>query len=63
MFVDCRKIDNDKYQGTTWQIRFKLDNVDRGSSYKLRVAIASATFSELQVLISIKGVHYSILVH
>ncbi|TYH12046.1 hypothetical protein ES288_A06G035000v1 [Gossypium darwinii] len=47
-----RKIDTNKYQGTTWQIRFKLDNVDQGSSYKLRVAIASATFSELQVRIS-----------
>ncbi|KAA3476601.1 rhamnogalacturonate lyase B-like [Gossypium australe] len=47
-----RKIDTNKYQGTTWQIRFKLDNVDQASSYKLRVAIASATFSELQVRIN-----------
>ncbi|KAG8491902.1 hypothetical protein CXB51_015209 [Gossypium anomalum] len=46
------KIDTNKYQGTTWQIRFKLDNVDQGSSYKLRVAIASATFSELQIRIN-----------
>ncbi|GMI77359.1 hypothetical protein like AT1G09890 [Hibiscus trionum] len=45
-------MDNNNYQGTTWQIRFKLDNVDQSSSYKLRVAIASATFSELQVRIN-----------
>lgn len=47
--MHCRKTDNNKYQGTTWQIKFKLDNVDQINSYKLRVAIASATLSELQV--------------
>lgn len=45
-----RKKDDNTYQGTTWQIKFKLDNVNKSSgSYKLRVALASATFSELQV--------------
>ncbi|XP_022768502.1 rhamnogalacturonate lyase B-like isoform X2 [Durio zibethinus] len=44
-----RKIDDNKYQGTTWQIKFKLDNVDHSNSYQLRVAIASANLSELQV--------------
>ncbi|XVF36558.1 hypothetical protein REPUB_Repub19eG0067900 [Reevesia pubescens] len=47
-----RKTDNNKYQGTTWKIKFKLDNVDQSNSYKLRVAIASATLSELQVRIN-----------
>lgn len=45
-----RKKDDNTYQGTTWQIKFKLENVNKSSgSYKLRVALASATFSELQV--------------
>ncbi|XVE55639.1 hypothetical protein DITRI_Ditri03aG0174600 [Diplodiscus trichospermus] len=47
-----RKMDNNKYQGTTWQIKFKLDNIDQSNSYKLRVAIASATLAELQVRIN-----------
>ncbi|GAV85402.1 Rhamnogal_lyase domain-containing protein [Cephalotus follicularis] len=46
-----RKKDN-KYQGTTWQIKFKLDHVDRSNTYKLRVAIASATLAELQVRVN-----------
>ncbi|KAL6012684.1 hypothetical protein ACLOJK_003173 [Asimina triloba] len=44
-----RKIGDNKYQATTWQIKFELDTVDRIRAYKLRVAIASATYSELQV--------------
>lgn len=47
-----REMDNKTYQGTTWQIKFKLDHVDRNSSYKLRVAIASATLAELQVRVN-----------
>ena len=47
-----RKKDGNTYQGTTWQIKFKLDKVNKKGSYKLRIAIASATFSELQVLIT-----------
>ncbi|KAJ0086597.1 hypothetical protein Patl1_08700 [Pistacia atlantica] len=46
-----RKKDNNTYQGTTWQIKFTLDDLDQSSTYKLRVAIASATFSELQVVL------------
>lgn len=49
-----RKKDNNTYQGSTWQIKFKLDDLDQSSTYKLRVAIASATFSELQVYITSK---------
>lgn len=44
-----RKKDGKTYQGTTWQIKFKLDTVDQSGTYKLRVAIAEATLSELQV--------------
>ncbi|KAG1361069.1 putative rhamnogalacturonate lyase B [Cocos nucifera] len=44
-----RKTDQNSYQPTTWQIKFHLDGVDQSESYKLRVALASATLSELQV--------------
>ncbi|EEF35025.1 lyase, putative [Ricinus communis] len=47
-----RKKDDNTYQRTTWQIKFKLDNVDKNGIYKLRVAIASATVAELQVRIN-----------
>ncbi|XP_068656080.1 uncharacterized protein [Aristolochia californica] len=42
-----RKKDN-TYVPTTWQIKFNLDTIKQGT-YKLRVAIASATLAELQV--------------
>jgi hypothetical protein len=48
--LSCRRKEDDTQVGTTWQIKFKLDKVDRNSSYKLRVAIASATLAELQVM-------------
>ncbi|KAL6978067.1 rhamnogalacturonan endolyase [Sarracenia purpurea var. burkii] len=47
-----RKINDNTYQGTTWQIKFKLDNVDQKGNYKLRVAVASATLAELQVRVN-----------
>ncbi|KDO81266.1 hypothetical protein CISIN_1g042458mg [Citrus sinensis] len=47
-----RKKDNNTYQGSTWQIKFELDDVNQSSTYKLRVAIASANLSELQVRIN-----------
>ncbi|KAL8494755.1 hypothetical protein ACS0TY_025558 [Phlomoides rotata] len=40
------------YQGTTWQIKFVLDNVNQSGMYKLRVAIASASLAELQVRVN-----------
>ncbi|KAK4559995.1 hypothetical protein RGQ29_008972 [Quercus rubra] len=52
-YAQCtRKKDSNAYQGTTWQIKFNLDNVDRNATYKLRVALASATLSELQVRVN-----------
>ncbi|KAB5568800.1 hypothetical protein DKX38_002593 [Salix brachista] len=47
-----RKKDDNTYQRTTWQIKFNLDEVDQNGTYKLRVALASATISELQVRIN-----------
>ncbi|CAN0838725.1 Rhamnogalacturonate lyase [Linum grandiflorum] len=47
-----RKLPDGTQVGTTWQIKFRLDRVDRGSSYKLRVALASATLAELQVRVN-----------
>ncbi|CAK9313024.1 unnamed protein product [Citrullus colocynthis] len=44
-----RKTENGTYKGTTWQVKFKLDNVDNEATYKLRVALASASLAELQV--------------
>ncbi|XP_019174845.1 PREDICTED: uncharacterized protein LOC109170266 [Ipomoea nil] len=47
-----RKKEDGTYQGTTWQIKFKLDNVHQGGTYKLRMAIASSTLAELQVRVN-----------
>nr|XP_010907787.1 probable rhamnogalacturonate lyase B [Elaeis guineensis] len=44
-----RKTKQNSYQPTTWQIKFHLDSVNQSGNYKLRVALASATLSELQV--------------
>ncbi|XP_058081553.1 uncharacterized protein LOC131229565 isoform X2 [Magnolia sinica] len=44
-----RKKDDKSYQPTTWQIKFTLDAVIQSGTYKMRLAIASATVSELQV--------------
>lgn len=45
----CREIGDNAYQSTTWQIKFKIDNVDQGGTYTLRVALAAANHAELQV--------------
>ncbi|CAN1159366.1 Rhamnogalacturonate lyase [Linum perenne] len=50
--VTRKRSENNTYQGTIWKIKFNLDNVDNNGIYKLRVAIASATFSELQIRIN-----------
>ncbi|KAJ7965872.1 Rhamnogalacturonate lyase family protein [Quillaja saponaria] len=47
-----RKKDDGTYQGTTWQIKFKLHNVDASGTYKLRLALATANVSELQVRVN-----------
>lgn len=48
--LDCRKNDDNTYQGTTWQIKFKLDcAANETETYKLRLALATAHAAELQV--------------
>ncbi|XP_021832185.1 probable rhamnogalacturonate lyase B [Prunus avium] len=47
-----RKTDNNTYQGSTWQIKFELDIVDKNNTYKLRIALATAHVSDLQVRIN-----------
>ncbi|KAL1222518.1 hypothetical protein V5N11_018891 [Cardamine amara subsp. amara] len=44
-----RKIGDDTYQKTTWQIKFKLEKVQKNSTYKIRIALATANVAELQV--------------
>lgn len=44
-----RKVDDDTYEGTTWQIKFQLHQVDTTGVYKLRLALATVNASELQV--------------
>ncbi|KAF8411333.1 hypothetical protein HHK36_003880 [Tetracentron sinense] len=51
-FAQVTRKGNNAYQATTWQIKFKLDNLGQSGTYKLRLALASATVSELQVRIN-----------
>ncbi|XP_037496377.1 rhamnogalacturonate lyase isoform X2 [Jatropha curcas] len=47
-----RKKENNTYEGTTWQIKFKQETVDRTATYKLRLALATAHNVDLQVRIN-----------
>lgn len=47
-----RKLANKTYSGTTWQIKFELGNIAQNGTYKLRLALASAHISELQVRVN-----------
>ncbi|KAK1395986.1 Rhamnogalacturonan endolyase [Heracleum sosnowskyi] len=47
-----RRKEDGSHQGTTWQIKFKLDSVDQKGIYKLRVALAAAALAELQIRIN-----------
>ncbi|CAN4092310.1 unnamed protein product [Withania somnifera] len=47
-----RKKDEKIYQGTTWQIKFKLENINQDEIYTLRLALASAAQAELQVRVN-----------
>ncbi|THU47916.1 hypothetical protein C4D60_Mb09t20710 [Musa balbisiana] len=49
LLVRDKKTGENSYQATTWQIKFQVDCVNQTGAYKLRVALASATISELQV--------------
>lgn len=50
--MHCRKKDINTYEGTTWQIKFRLDNVVNNATYKLRLALATAQAAELQVRVN-----------
>ncbi|KAL6572548.1 hypothetical protein OROMI_013506 [Orobanche minor] len=53
LFAQVNRLkDDNTYQGTTWRIKFVLDIVDQGGTYKLRLALASATLAELQVRVN-----------
>ncbi|XP_004287405.1 PREDICTED: probable rhamnogalacturonate lyase B isoform X1 [Fragaria vesca subsp. vesca] len=51
-FAQVPRQKDNTHEGTTWQIKFKLNIVHRNGTYKLRVAIASATLAEMQVRIN-----------
>ncbi|XP_076951743.1 uncharacterized protein LOC143625213 [Bidens hawaiensis] len=40
------------YEKTTWTIKFKLNKVNKSATYKLRLALASAQLSDLQVRVN-----------
>ncbi|KAK4390109.1 hypothetical protein Sango_2074200 [Sesamum angolense] len=47
-----RRISENSYKSTTWQIKFNITTVDEGGTYTLRLALASAHNSELQVRVN-----------
>ncbi|OWM67696.1 hypothetical protein CDL15_Pgr019197 [Punica granatum] len=51
-FAQVTRKKDDKYRGTTWQIRFALEKPNPTGVYTLRIALASATLSELQVRVN-----------
>ncbi|KAI5654776.1 hypothetical protein M9H77_31963 [Catharanthus roseus] len=47
-----RKVSDNEFEPTTWRIQFDLDNVIRGRSYTLRLALASADYAHLQIRVN-----------
>lgn len=47
----CRKQPNGGYNGTTWEIKFKLDDKMKNftGNFKLRIALATSNVAEMQV--------------
>ena len=45
----CRAVGKELYNGTTFTVNFGLDDVVPNATYKLRVAIASASNALLEV--------------
>ncbi|KAI3978616.1 hypothetical protein MKX01_015791 [Papaver californicum] len=52
-----RRIGVKKFKKTTWQIKFNLVNVEETGTYTLWMALASATYAELQVRINNENVY------
>ncbi|XP_065847851.1 probable rhamnogalacturonate lyase B isoform X2 [Euphorbia lathyris] len=44
-----RKKDDGTYEGTTWEIKFKLGKLDKTATYKLQLALATANVAQLQI--------------
>ncbi|KAL2521859.1 Rhamnogalacturonate lyase family protein [Forsythia ovata] len=44
-----RNVGTGVFESPTWQIKFDLENVNKGATYTLQVALASANVAELQV--------------
>ncbi|GAB2227505.1 hypothetical protein Droror1_Dr00009327 [Drosera rotundifolia] len=51
-FAQVPRKTSNGYVGTTWEINFKLDDLNTNGNYTLWVAIASATLAELQVRVN-----------
>lgn len=51
----CRKVGDGRYAATTREIRFTLDHVAADGTYTLRVALAAAQMSRLQVRVNGRG--------
>ncbi|KAL2893049.1 Rhamnogalacturonate lyase [Bienertia sinuspersici] len=51
-FAQVTRKKGNAYQGTTWQIKFKLEDVNQNGVYKLRLALATANSAELQVRVN-----------
>lgn len=47
-----RKKPDNTYEGTTWQIKFKLEDANPKETYKLRIALATANVAELEVRVN-----------
>ncbi|CAO2834581.1 unnamed protein product [Amaranthus hypochondriacus] len=51
-FAQVTRKKGNTYQGTTWQIKFELQDVNVNGLYKLRLALATANLAELQVRVN-----------
>ncbi|KAF6141505.1 hypothetical protein GIB67_012267 [Kingdonia uniflora] len=47
-----KKLETDESEGSTWQIIFKLEKMNKKGTYKLRVMLASAALIELQIRVN-----------
>ena len=56
----CRKQADGGYNGTTWQIKFQLDEKMKNftGNFKLRIALATSNVAELQVSFEVDFFHY-----
>ena len=60
LFCNGRKTGDNTCEATTWRIKVQFKNVYEGGAYKVRLALASATHSMLEVLIDENVVHATV---